>query len=404
MKPGIYSDITNEDYHSGPGASCSMLKLLHERTPAHLKASRDARAQAIEEGKDDNESAALLIGTAFHAIVLEPEVFAKEFCLALRPQDVPGVIESRDELVALVEKLNEGRLDKLSASGTKDELVARIIEAQPVFYLDAATGTLPPDAMAQLQAMKLPELKAVIGRINESRPGKLRTTGTMDELATILAENGQPVKVWKLVLAEWMANNGHRKVLTPDQWDAVHRMYDAVMAHPAASKLLNAPGVVEHSAYAVDDETGELVRVRPDFWRMDGIVVDLKSTEDASPEGFRKSIAKFGYDVQHPMYLSVLRAALTQAGVLGLPDLPYPTSAKKFVFVACEKRPPYAVGVYALDRESQELGYAKYRGALKTYAACVANDNWPAYSDKVEMISLPEWHKKVAAEALGVAA
>ena len=393
MKPGIYPSITNADYHGGPSASCSMLKLLHERTPAHLKASRDAREQAIEEGKDDNESAALLIGTAFHAIVLEPEVFAKEFCLALRPQDVPGVIESRDELVALVEKLNEGRLAPLPTGGTKAELIARITEVAP-----------PGEFDSPLDEYSAQELKNRINELNKSRPGKLKTTGTMDELATILAENGQPVKVWKLVLAEWMANNGHRKVLTPDQWDAVHRMYDAVMAHPAASKLLNAPGVVEHSAYAVDDETGELVRVRPDFWRMDGIVVDLKSTEDASPEGFRKSIAKFGYDVQHPMYLDVLTGALTQAGVLGLPDLPHPTSARKFVFIACEKRPPYAVGVYALDRESQDLGRAKYRGALRMYSECVANDNWPAYSDKVEVISLPEWHKKVAAEALGVAA
>ena len=456
VKPGIYSQIPNEQYHGGAGVSVSMLKVLHEKTPAHLKAQRDA----ANDNNDDKISTALMIGTAFHALVLEPEQFAKTYCLPLRPQDVPDAIEDREQLVsmvqsknafrenqhkdairdskqlvAMIEKLNETRLPKLQTSGSKAELIARII------------GTMTDEEKASpetanLQNLKTDALKAIIEEINSTRLGHLPTSGGVAELAQRLRDNGVQFKLWSEVCEdgaketgvpymgnvngsrqemadwlrangvklrlwsevkdEWQQNNAHRTVLTQEQWDQLHGMRDAVFAHPAAKALLTGCEFVsEYSAYAVCPVTGVTRRVRPDGWRKDGIVFDLKTTDDASPAGFARSIAKYGYDMQDAYYLDTLHLALAQNE--NEPN-GAPHSAKSFVFVAVEKSLPHAVAVYVLDDESKALGRAKYMTALHQYAACERSGSWPAYSGKVQTISLPDWEKKQNAALLDSAA
>lgn len=368
MKPGIYEGISNAEYHGGEGVSKSGLDLIR-RSPMHFKAVRMA-------ANDNEPTPAQAIGTAAHSIILEPKEFAKEYCLGLRPQDVPDAIMGRDTLVAMVEKLNEGRLPKLVTGGSKAEQVERIIENTDGW------GT-----REELEGMKGAELKALIEKANEARTGLLSTGGSIPELADLLRANGMPVKLWSEAQAEWSANNSQRKVLSQEQFEQLRGMQAAVMAHPAARFFLT---------------------------KAENVVVDLKTTEDASLEGFSKSIANWGYDVQHPYYLDGLRLALEQSdsvppsvgtaelsaywndpvtGVLcrcrpdfwrGQPDY--------FVFVAVEKKAPYAVGVYVLDADSVASGRAQYLDALNIYAKCLANDNWPGYGDKVQTISVPAWH------------
>ena len=66
METGIYRDISNEDYHRGPGLSASGLKLLR-KTPEHFKKT------------EREETKAMIIGTATHCAVLEPERFETEY-------------------------------------------------------------------------------------------------------------------------------------------------------------------------------------------------------------------------------------------------------------------------------------------------------------------------------------
>ncbi len=392
MKPGIYATISNEDYHGGEGVSNSMLKLLHEKTPFHLKASRDA---ANDNNRPDTK--AFFMGRELHSLVLEPELFFKDYCLAFRQQDMPEAIDDKQVLIDMVEALNATRLPKLSTSGSKAEQIARIMEVEADL-----PETLRTPA-SELEAMKGAELKAGIETMNAGRQGLLSTGGSRHDLAELLRANGKPVTLWSDVKAEWEIHNGHRRILTPEQWDQVHRMRDAVMAHPSARSLLTGSKyVTEHSAYANDPETGELRRVRPDLWRMDGIVGDLKTTEDASPEGFARSIAKYGYDVQHPYYLDTLNLALKQSGSDEFAK--HPASANAFVFIVVEKSFPHAVEVYTLDDLSEAIGRAKYRKSLDTYAECKRTGVWPGYSDgSVQVISLPQWHMKQNEHLVGAA-
>lgn len=378
MKPGIYDNISSGAYHGGDGVSKSGLDLVR-KSPMHYKAARDA----ANDNKGDTK--AYFVGREFHSLVLEPSEFVKEYCLAFRQQDMPEAIDDRNQLVAMVDELNSTRLAKLPTSGSKAEIIERIQRAWQDD--DNATITHTPE---QLEALKGAELKAVIDGLNTGRQGLLSTSGTRHELAAILRANGRQVTLWSDVKAEWEAVNGHRRILTPDEWDQVHRMRDAVMAHPSAAALLTGVrGFAELSAYWVDPVTGELCRCRPDFWRMDGIVVDVKTTEDASKEAFARSISNYRYYVQHPYYLDGLTHTLQQ---MDAQTCAHPVKANKFVFIAVEKKPPYAVETYMLDPDSVEAGREEYIEDLNAYAHARSTGQWPGYSDgKVQQISLPDW-------------
>ncbi|WOH61951.1 PD-(D/E)XK nuclease-like domain-containing protein [Bradyrhizobium sp. BWC-3-1] len=373
MNPGIYDDIPNADYHGGEGISNSGLRIVREDTPLHYYALRTAA--------NDNErepTPAQALGTAFHALILEPELFYKEYCLGIRKSDYPDAVDGSEQLKAMIAKLNEGRLPKLSTTGAKSELVDRIMEVQKL----ADEGTRM--SREELEGLKGAELKAILEGANAGRQGLLSTSGTIEQMATLLRAEGVQFTLWTELKDEWLQNNGHRNVLEPEQWDQLMNMRDAVMAHPIARAVLLKPGKAERSVYWVDPETGELCRCRPDWWTDDDIVLDVKSTEDASLEGFSKSIANFGYDTQDAFYHDGCEA-------VGRP-------LRAFLFLACEKTArvvdgkPLGVAVYCLDEAGRELGRAKNRAALATYAECKRTKIWPGYSEKVQTISLPQWH------------
>ncbi len=65
MNPGIYFDISNEDYHAGDGVSKSQLDMV-AKNPALLKWVKAAP-------EDEEKKSALDMGTALHCLLLEPE-------------------------------------------------------------------------------------------------------------------------------------------------------------------------------------------------------------------------------------------------------------------------------------------------------------------------------------------
>lgn len=375
MKPGVYPSLSNADYHGGEGISKSGLDIINV-SALHFRASQNV---ANDPDYERVSTEAQDFGTAFHTIVLEPGEFVKNYTLALRQSDVPEAIEDREILVAMVQELNKLRLPKLPTTGNKADLIARILQAQEDQKAAASSGEWVQIFQdAQLQAMKGAELTEVLAGKNMHRPGLLSTSGNRHELAEILRANGKPVTLWSDVQAEWLANNSQRTVLSADAWERLHGMRDAVMEHPVAGPLFRRKGKAEQSVYWLDKETGLLCRCRPDWWA-DTIIADLKSTEDASADGFSKTVAKWRYHVQDAFYMDGVEQA---TGI----------KQRAFVFVAVEKKAPFAVAVYQLDGESVALGREEYQRNLRTYAQCLNTGKWPGYSDKVTPIGLPAYY------------
>ncbi len=112
---------------------------------------------------------------------------------------------------------------------------------------------------------------------------------------------------------QWAAFEAAAKrktVITADDAAQVMAMGRAVLGHPAAAMLLGLPGKAETTHMWTDASTGIDCKCRPDWLTDDGsIVVDLKTTKNASIQGFKRSVADYRYHVQAAWYLHGLEQA-----------------------------------------------------------------------------------------------
>lgn len=169
-----------------------------------------------------------------------------------------------------------------------------------------------------------------------------------------------------------------RAVLAPEVWEQVARMAEAVHAHPAASALLALAGDREVSLVWEDPETGVRCKGRPDHLAGSSrIVVDLKTTTDASPESFTRSIFNFGYHRQAAHYIAGLAA--------------HEAAVDHYAIIAVEKTPPFGVAVYRLMDDAVEAGRQQLRRLLALWRDCEERGEWPCYPDEITDISLPRW-------------
>jgi uncharacterized metal-binding protein len=159
-----------------------------------------------------------------------------------------------------------------------------------------------------------------------------------------------------------------------DVFEKAHQIASSVKTHPRAKALLDK-GSAEVTV--ISELDGVPVKCRVDWMRDNGLLVDLKTTQDASPEGFARSVAKYRYHVQCALYTDACRSA----GV----------DVRSFVFVAVETKPPYLVACYMLDPLDIERGRTQYRRDLATYRECVESGTWKGYSDDIKVLELPAW-------------
>ncbi len=126
--------------------------------------------------------------------------------------------------------------------------------------------------------------------------------------------------------------------------------------------------------------TGLQRKGKPDITLPNGDVMDLKSCEDASPEGFAKAAYNYGYHIQAADYLEGNRVQNDKIG--------------DFYIIAVEKVAPYKVVVYKLSHEFIALGYEERDKLIDLYLECSKNNYWPGYSDEIMELSLPSWLSK----------
>jgi len=200
-----------------------------------------------------------------------------------------------------------------------------------------------------------------------------------DQIAVAPGDINRRTKEGREQWAAFEAASKRKTVITADDAEVVMAMGRSVMRHPGAAMLLGMAGKAETTHMWTDPIYGLECKCRPDWLTDDGsIIVDLKTTRDASPRGFRRSIADYRYHVQAGWYMHGVELATGKR-----PD--------QFIFICVESTAPYACAVYAADAELIERGYEQAMLDLGKLATCKAADSWPSYSDQIENISLPGW-------------
>lgn len=172
--------------------------------------------------------------------------------------------------------------------------------------------------------------------------------------------------------------HGADNVLTGTEADYVSGIQEAVALDDDLMAILNAPGRAELSVITKDPITGVDVRCRFDWLTDDGRPLDLKTTLDARPDAFSRSVLNYRYHVQAAFYCDVWEWETGE-------------QLDRMRFAALEKAMPHATALYWLDDEAIAEGRKLYREALNTYADCLESGYWPAYEGGVQLLNLPPW-------------
>lgn len=206
--------------------------------------------------------------------------------------------------------------------------------------------------------------------------------GEWDARYIVAPDVDRRTKDGKEAWAQFQAAAKGREIVTNEEAAKAHAIAAVVLEHPAAGTLLRGDFLEperEASYFWRDAETGLECRCRPDSF--DGeVIVDLKTTTDASPSGFARSVANYGYHVQ---------AAWYRRGVAAVTG-----RMPRHVIVAVETSAPYAVAVYELDALALEEGDRLCQRAITTIAECQRSGRWPGYGDEIQRLGLPRWAVK----------
>jgi exodeoxyribonuclease VIII len=174
----------------------------------------------------------------------------------------------------------------------------------------------------------------------------------------------------------FLAANAGRLVLAADDYDRARRCIEAVGRHPAAKALLTG-AEVEVSIFWLDGRHKAPCKGRIDA-RNHGGLIDIKTTQDASPEEYSRTIASYGYHLQAAHYFS---------GCEHLLD----ATPQFFAHVVVETEAPHGVAVYAIPGNAIMAGAARMSEALRRYADARETGRWNSYPTTIESIQLPRW-------------
>ena len=185
-------------------------------------------------------------------------------------------------------------------------------------------------------------------------------------------------KEGKAVYAAFEAESAGKMVLSFDEHDLASKMARSIRTRKLPAAAIGAPGEAEVSLFWKDPSFGTLCKCRPDYLRDDGLVIDIKTTEDARLSRFERSAETYRYYVQAAFYIQGAEAVTGER-------------VKDFLFIVVEKSPPFAVACYFADAEMIFAGHEEVRRCLALYEECEASGVWPGYPEEIIPLSRPRW-------------
>lgn len=289
------------DYRRAQGRSQSELKEVL-RSPAHWLARYGPNAEPCFP------SAAMIIGTALHAKVLEPEAF-------------------------------DGR-----------------------FY----------DRSQAAKPLSVAALKAALAQEQVEIPKGARKA----DLEALLYPDGKPVD--------------QRTGLAKEDFALVNGMAEALRSHAVAGCWFD-PGrsnyrkANEISIYVDQGHNPYGLPIKGRIDRLEKtaegwLILDLKTTDDASPDAFMKKAFNLGYHLQAAFYCDLVARAFQNANV-------------QFIFCAIERKRPHGIALYQASPAFLSAGMEKVQQAASALRHALATDSYGGYPQQIQPLDLPAWAK-----------
>ena len=153
-------------------------------------------------------------------------------------------------------------------------------------------------------------------------------------------------------------NNMLKTIISESDFELIEQITLKLMKDPLVKDLLQKGEsekiITWHNDHYEVDCKGMLDYHRP----MADMIIDLKTTKDASYKGFMNSVKKFKYHKQAAFYLDAVKAC-------------------RFIIIAVEKTPPFSINVFEISDNMIDEGRDMYNNELEIYKYCTENDYWP---------------------------
>jgi exodeoxyribonuclease VIII len=179
---------------------------------------------------------------------------------------------------------------------------------------------------------------------------------------------------------KWIAEQGDKTIITLDKLNEVNEAIAKIKEDETiASFIKQSDAQVFISATWKDEGTGleipikALIDLLPrEDSEYSSCLADLKSTRDASPVNFNRSVFTFGYHIQAALYFDMINAVKD--------------SRDTFCFIVQENKKPFQIGKRILHIDFLEMGRKEYESALSNYCKCLKSGFWPSYDDTDEAV------------------
>jgi exodeoxyribonuclease VIII len=189
-------------------------------------------------------------------------------------------------------------------------------------------------------------------------------------------------KEGKEFAARFEAENKGKIILDPQEFQDAMACVQALNNHPEFAAIMEQPRRVEVPFEF--DLFGHKFKAKPDaIIDSTRLILDIKTTDDASPHRWQWSAVDYGYHRQQIIYQEALRQA-TGKGY-------------RFVFAVVEKPKPSTRGIpptvalYELDPDTVLMGYEDTQKLVQDYETRRETNDWQQpYSSGIVPLRLPK--------------
>jgi len=175
-----------------------------------------------------------------------------------------------------------------------------------------------------------------------------------------------------------------RTVITQQEFDLASSISESILNSESYNIIINESSrlVCESSVFWKEDDIE--YKCRPDLIvfseNYNPILVDIKTTRDASPDAFSKSVVNFGYDLSAAHYLKGLSTASIDCSAA--------------ILLAVETTYPFVVQAYVLGDDTINRGYIMRDKAIDRLLESDESNPSGYCHSSIEELNLPGWAMK----------
>jgi len=220
-------------------------------------------------------------------------------------------------------------------------------------------------------------------RSAEARAWKAGATEPGDE-----EEAGKQLSLKEKQPQAFVAGLEHRGKLfaKPGELNEHRAMAKKLRDSELAQRVLGS-GEAEVGLFWWDEDLQLQLKGRLDWVTTGNAIVDYKTTEDASPVAWGRTVGNFGLIEQAAYYLDLW-------------NLLHPGNQRTtWVWLVQERTAPYCIASYYALPEEIDAGRKLYQKKLLKIVECRNSGVWPAYGDELQPCTIPAWYLKTLDEA-----